>query len=288
MDKEFDTKLLTKDAGFDLSPTTSYQMMVALGKTSFASAVFDPEKKKFVAFLKRTIVAASGKDAWFAQVKQILEEEELMKLSYKNIRVLWESQCATLVPAPLFELKQRRTYLQFNQKLADDDVDIADNIRNADAYNIFAVPEALYRTVGGLHPRVHHHSSVLIESLLLLNRHNINPMQVYVNVHSGFFDMVVINDRKLRFYNSFAYSTAEDFIYFVLFVFEQLKLMPEKILITLSGEIETNSAVYDILYKYVRNLTFAGPIGQVTESYILKDVATYQFQNLFNTILCEL
>jgi hypothetical protein len=144
------------------------------------------------------------------------------------------------------------------------------------------------KAIGILHPQIHHHSSVFIESFLLIKRHSIEPMQVFVNVHSGFFDMVVIHDRKLRFHNSFAYSTAEDFIYFVLFVFEQLKLLPEKVLVTLSGEILKNSAIYEIMYKYIRNLDFAVPIAQVNDSYILQDVAAYQYQTLFNTILCEL
>ena len=219
---------------------------------------------------------------------RILAEEDLLRLPYKNIRLVWQSQCATLIPAPLFDIKERESYLQFNQVLDAGDVVISDNIRTADAFNVFSVPSELYTAVAALHPRIHHHSSVLVESLLLLNRHNINPMQVFVNVHSGFFDMAVINERKLLFYNSFAYNTAEDFIYFVLFVFEQLKLLPEKVLVTLSGQVIKNSAIYDIMYKYIRNVAFAGPIGQVTESYILQDIAAYQYQTLFNTILCEL
>ena len=282
------THILKKDAGFELNPPASYQMILTLGRLSLESVVFDPSRKKFVAFLQHNIPGNSGKKEYFEQVARILAEDELLRLPYKNIRLIWQSQSSTLVPSPLFDIKERESYLQFNQVLDAGDVVISDNIRSADAFNIFAVPAELYTAVGSLHPRIHHHASVLVESLLLLNRHNINPIQVFVNVHSGFFDMVVINERKLRFYNSFAYNTAEDFIYFVLFVFEQLKLMPEKDLVTLSGQILQHSPIYDIMYKYIRNLAFAGPIGQVTESYILQDIEAWQYQTLFNTILCEL
>jgi hypothetical protein len=291
MNNVYTAQIIKKDMGFDLNPPSSYQMLVSLGKASMELAVFDPSKKKFVAFLQHIIhntLNSTDKQAYFEQVNRIFEEEQLLKLSYKNTAVIWRSQCSTMVPLPLFDIKERRAYLQFNQMLDATDVDISDNIRSADAINIFAVPAELYTAVGSLHPRIHHHSSVLVESLLMLNRHNINPMQVFVNVHMGFFDMVVIHERKLHFYNSFSYSSAEDFIYFVLFTLEQLKLLPDQILVTLSGEIAKHSAIYDIMYKYIRNIAFAGPIGQVTESYILQDMEAYQYQTLFNTVLCEL
>jgi hypothetical protein len=291
MNNDFTSQIMKKDNGFNLNPPSSYQMIISFGKTTLEATVFDPSKKKFIAFLQHNIPEihnVPGKQAYFDLVKRIFEEEELLKLSYKTTIMIWQSQCSTMVPMPLYDIKERRTYLQFNQVLDASDVDISDNIRSADAINIFTVPAELYSTVGSLHPLIHHHSSVLVESLLILNRHNINPTQVFVNVHNGFFDMVVIHERKLHFYNSFSYSTAEDFIYFVLFAFEQLKLLPERVLVTLSGEIVQHSAIYDILYKYVRNIAFAGPIGQVTESYILQDIPAYQYQTLFNTVLCEL
>jgi len=139
-----------------------------------------------------------------------------------------------------------------------------------------------------LHPQIHHHSSVFIESLLLLNRQNIHPTQVFVQVHPGFFDLVVIHERKLHFYNTFAYSSSEDFIYFLLFTFEQLHLLPEQTPVTLSGEIQKNSAIYEIMFKYIRNLNFAAASSQVSDSYILQDMDAWLYQNLFNTILCEL
>jgi hypothetical protein len=288
MNNEFNAHILKKDNGFDLTPSTSYQIILTLDKANLQYAVFDPAKKKFVAFSQHSISHNTGKQAYFEQLGKILSEEDLLRLPYKNIRIIWQSQCSTLVPIPLYDESEQTRYLSFNQNLNPADVILSDKLRSADSFNIFGVPSDLITTVSHLHPRIHHHSSVLIGSLLLVNRHSINPMQVYVNVHSGFFDLVVINDRKLRFYNSFAYSSAEDFIYFVLFAFEQLKLLPEQAIVTLSGEIVKNSAIYEILYKYIRNLNFAEPVAQVTDSYILQDIPACFYQILFNTILCEL
>ena len=54
------------------------------------------------------------------------------------------------------------------------------------------------------------------------------------------------------FFNSFEYQTKEDFIYYLLFVFEQLQLDPQKQAITLYGNISTNSELYQIAYQFIR------------------------------------
>ena len=63
--------------------------------------------------------------------------------------------------------------------------------------------------------------------------------------------MVLLKNKELVFFNSFEYQTKEDFIYYVLFVFEQLQLDPQKQLVKLFGNISTNSELYQIAYQFI-------------------------------------
>ena len=47
---------------------------------------------------------------------------------------------------------------------------------------------------------------------------------MYVNVSYTNLEIVVFKNKKLELYNIFCFSTKEDFIYYILFVAEQLKL----------------------------------------------------------------
>ena len=73
------------------------------------------------------------------------------------------------------------------------------------------------------------------------------------------FEIVVIENGQLMFYNSFVYQTKEDLIYFILFTVEQLKLDPETIPITLIGDLTKDDERYEIIYKYIRFVDFIGP-----------------------------
>ena len=64
---------------------------------------------------------------------------------------------------------------------------------------------------------------------------------------------LVVKNQQLLLFNSFEYSTAEDFIYYLLFTCEQLQLSPETIAVYLLGLIDENSEYFKMAYKFIRN-----------------------------------
>ncbi len=272
---------------YDLPPV-SFQLIVGCNSNSLQYAVFDPDKHKFVAFTIKYIQAVRDKYTYYDQIKNFISENELLSLPYKNVRIIYETQQSTLVPDALFDIAEAGTYLRYNQQLLPDDVILTDKLRNNETANIFCVPAGFQDAINLPNSTIHHHASVFIESLLLQNKNNIVPQMVFVQVHAAFFDIMVLENRRLKFYNTFAYKTAEDFMYFVLLVFGQLKMSPEQTGVTLMGEIVKISALYELLYKYIRNLQFVKAGEMFASSHILNNVSPHLFYSLFNTVLCEL
>lgn len=288
MDNEHNTSISKTDACFGTSPSSGYQLIAGLNSNSLQLLVFDPDKNKFIAFSQQGIHAKGGLQQYLELLRNFFDENELTKHKYKDVVVLWESQRSTLVPNALFDAAEQETYFHFNHGSETDEKIYADKLKTTEVFNVYAIPPDLEKSLRFGSFRIRHHASVFIESMMVFSKLTLLPKQVFVNVHSGFFDMLVTENGKLLFYNSFAYKTAEDFIYFVLFVYEQLKLSPENNGIILSGEILKNSALFDMLYKYVRNIDFALPGEQYANSYILKDIPAHTIHNLLSTVLCEL
>ncbi|WP_296386943.1 DUF3822 family protein, partial [Winogradskyella sp.] len=69
-------------------------------------------------------------------------------------------------------------------------------------------------------------------------------------------ELLVVDKSKLLLFNVFEYNSKEDFIYYVLFVFEQLKLDVETTPVNLSGNIDKDDEIYNTLYTYVRHIDF--------------------------------
>ncbi len=285
---ELHTFIQKTDPCFYNLPSTAYHLTVGLHKNALQYAVFDAEKNKFVAFAHKYIQGIHNKNKYFEHFGLFVSEHEMLQLPYIDVRIVYETQQATLVPDALFDASEAATFLRFNQQIGEEDEICYDKLRNNESANIFAVPNGWRHALNIPQSKIHHHASVFIESLQLANKHSIKPHQVYIQVHATFFDMMVLDGRKLMFYNTFTYRTAEDFMYFVLFVYEQLKMSPEQTGVVLMGEIVEHSALYDLLYKYIRSIAFVETNLTIQNSHILNDVAPHVFYSLLNTVLCEL
>jgi hypothetical protein len=134
--------------------------------------------------------------------------------------------------------------------------------------------------------RILHDTSSLIEELFVKNKNKDSGNTIYVNVQPAHFEVLIFQNNNLFFFNSFQYKTAEDFIYYILFVAEQMKRNPETLELVLLGEIERPSAIFDLLFKYVRNIKFCNHNDTFTYSYVFNEMPDHFYYNLLNLNLC--
>ena len=76
----------------------------------------------------------------------------------------------------------------------------------------------------------------------------------FLNIVNNKLDLICFDKSSFIFYNSFDFSNDEDVLFYSLFCLKQLKIDPEKVFMSCSGEINLKSSLYLLLYKYVRNI----------------------------------
>lgn len=91
---------------------------------------------------------------------------------------------------------------------------------------------------------------------------------MFVNVYQNNFQLIVIENNQLLLSNHFNYQSKEDFAYYVLFVAEQLKMDANSFVLTLYGNIKEKDDVYQILYKYVRNVNIYTTLNTLLDNNI--------------------
>ena len=275
------------DESFDHHNTINYHLSIQTGIDSFAYCILDSSNNKYIVLEISTFHGIHTDAVLCETLETIIKENPLFNNPFKSVNVSIVNNRSTLIPTPLFENESKEDYLQFNHTLSKDESILTDHLKNLDAKNLFAVSNCLLKTIHSLFPKhtVHHYSTILIESLITTFK-NQNNKKVVIHIQHSNFEILVLESKNLLFYNSFRHYTSEDFIYYVLFVFEQLKLNPENTEVTLLGEIERNSAIYSILQKYIRHIKF----GERTESFLyshkLNGISKHFYYNLFNQLLC--
>ena len=190
-------------------------------------------------------------------LKNIFNTETILQESFANICVIHDNELSTLVPKPLFEEDSLADYLKFNSKILKSDFIAYDDILLNDSVNVYVpyinINNFIYEKFGNF--TFKHISTILIEEILLIEK-NAHALKVYLNVNKNHFEIIITEKGKLLLYNTFEYTTKEDFIYYVLFTVEQLKLNPETLNLVFIGDIHKDDDLYQIAYKYIRNVSF--------------------------------
>ena len=190
--------------------------------------------------------------------KAFVEDTDLTK-SYDDVVVLHENNLSSFVPSALFDENYLGSYLQYNTKVFETDFFAFDELSGFEMANVYIpyvnINNFLLDQFESFDYK--HVNSILVPKLLEISK-NVEEKQVFVHVGNGHFEIIVAENQKLLLFNSFDFVTKEDFIYYLLFTAEQLKLNPETFKLQLLGEISEESDLFKIAFKYIRNVSLLG------------------------------
>lgn len=173
---------------------------------------------------------------------------------YDEIIVVHDNNLNTFVPKPFFDADNIASYLQYNVKVFETDFFAVDEINTYEINNIYVpfvnINNFLLDQFESFNYK--NTNSILVQKILDQSK-NVDEKQVFVHFQQNHFEIIVVNNQQLLLFNSFEYATPEDFIYYILFTFEQLQLNPEIIPISLFGNISKEDSFYKLAYKFIRN-----------------------------------
>lgn len=177
--------------------------------------------------------------------------------NFEHVSLVYSNPIFTTVPLPLFDEDKASEYLKFNTKILRNDYVSHDTLAKENLCVVYVpfvnINNYIFDRFGNF--KYYHAGSLLIKYALQKEKHTVSP-KVYIHVQDAHFYVVVVKNATLQLCNSFSYKTPEDFIYYVLFCYEQLELDPETIETVLMGAIDKEHELFEVIYTYIRNVSF--------------------------------
>lgn len=245
----------------DITHKTYKKLVVQVSLSGLSFAVFDTIVKKPTQLTAIPFESVMNHESIEKLFEQVFLDNVSLQNKYDECLVLHSNSLSTFVPQALFDEDFIGSYLQYNTKVFDTDFFTYDELQNYQMNNVYIpyvnMNNFFIDKFGSFDYK--HSATVLVSKLLDLSK-NIDDKKMYVHVVATHFEIVVVQNQKLLFYNTFEYKTPEDFIYYILFTAEQLQLNPENFVLEFLGEIEETSPLYAMTYKYVRNVLLYKPL----------------------------
>lgn len=193
--------------------------------------------------------------------------------SFSEVKVVYTTPVHTVVPESLFDESKGSEYLKFSSKILLNDYVANDQLQTEDLRIVYVpfmnINNAIFEKFGSFD--YYHAITVLLETFF--NHHQRDQLEVYVHVRESFFDCIILNKGKLQLCNSYPYTSPEDFLYYLLFVLEQLELNPDEVKVLFCGNISKDDSLYSLAYEYIRNISFFDDAKEPDEvPFILKHI----------------
>ena len=227
-------------------------LQVSLTEVSFC--IYDSLKKK----IEKIAYYSNENNATLIEtfLEKIIKENSELNSTFDDILVLHNNNLLTFVPSVLYDEQYLSSYMQYNTKVFESDYFSNDQVSSYDMNTVYIpyvnINNFLIDHFGSFNYK--HSFTILIKKVLDFSK-NIEEKQVYVHIQKDNFQIIVVKNQKLLLFNTFDFKTKEDFIYYTLFVMEQLQLNPENIKVNLFGIISKDDSLYQIAYKYIRNIS---------------------------------
>lgn len=278
------------DKAFEKEASQYYGLSIQLSLDGFSFCLLDPVQYKYLGIQSYDFQHILSFGQLNTALKELISSNEYLNLPYESVKILWETNRSTLVPEAFFDSQSLADHIMLNHQIQPGETPAVDYLTVLESRNVWLSPDLIHSTLKHFFPlaAVHHHGSVLIESILATNKNRDDGNGVFAYVRKNWFDIVIINGNKLVFFNSFRYQAKEDFIYFLIYVLEQLELNPETVQLTFLGEILKLSQIYDITNKYVRHVSFGNRPQDFKFSYVFDEIPGHFYYNLINHYRCEL
>ncbi len=265
----------------------SLSIQITINEVSFC--VTDTKTENYLAIFNYTLAEKTDTNSLLEFFNQIFENQVLLNKTFTEVNVSFKNNTATLVPAELYDNEQLESYLAFIKldNIAEYTIS-TDFIKEIDAYNIYALPKTIEKTVLSkfTNAKFVHQSTSFIKSIFINNSNLLNNNKVFVNKSNNEFELCIFKQAKFKLYNSFQFKTDEDFLYYLLFAMKQFECEPAQTEIVLTGKIAEQSSIHQLLKKYIAIVSFASTNCSNNLKSLLNEMPEYYYFTLLNLSKC--
>ena len=231
------------------------ELSIQVSLSGFSFLIKAAESGECLAFKSYKFEHIALTDELIRHVSKVLAEDKYLKESYENSELFFISQKATLIPKEYFNPENLKAYFEFNHTLNEYDELNYSFIPAIEAYSVYSLPNLLTNSFYSAFPNISfkQQQAKIVEYGKSIRA---DGYQVVVGIFKDFFDLAIFEEQQLLLYNSFQYTNAIDFIYFLMYPLNQLKIDKYNQKITVLGDVINHKSIISEIRHKVGNVAF--------------------------------
>jgi len=248
----------------DPEKSLSYDITIQCSLDGFCFVISDFKERKIIDIETYQTSETGDESLVMEALEKCIFKKGLYERPVHNVRYIVGNRLNTLIPEELFDEQQLDSYFLFSHELPTGHSLSYDKLPELKSVNVYALSALQKKRICNLWNNVSfvHQSSVFLNGIMHEDPFDDKTI-AYVNVNSRSFDLAIVSEGKLMFFNNFRFNTKDDFIYFLMFAFKQQQLSGQEVPVYLSGLITGNSEIVKLCERYIKRICFIKPNGSL-------------------------
>ncbi|CAM4279037.1 Protein of unknown function [Pedobacter westerhofensis] len=269
--------ILLVDPEFDPNTASDCNLLLKITADSFSYAIIDKHSRQ----LKAVFDQQECEDTT-AELATALKRDSYLSLSFREIKVSVYTPNTIAIPNSLFNRNELNSYANFFAEASSANLYTRPfakfgftSVFNFEQF----IEETLDKSLASA-ARYEHHTPLLALGSAA------KGTSLLLDFTVGSFNVLLLENRKMIFQNTFQIDTPEEFNYYLLLLIQELKLDPSCSTVLLSGIIHQDDGYYSCLSKYFGELHFNLPPADQFDHAILDDMPAHYYSSLLALDLC--
>ena len=276
-----------KDPKFEIDRLEFYSLSLFIGSRDFQILIADSETKQCLLLEDYVFDTQLEETDKFAVVKFIFDDHHLLLANFwKAVNLIIKNRNFSFVPENIFKENKISSYLNVHSSFSPvyDEVMLTYH-KQLDFVNVFTVPRSLVTLTTSIYPgksiQFIHQSSTLINGAIAKNE--LGEKGIFIYIDRFGLHIVVVNDKKLIFYNQYVINKFEEYIKFIKMAANELEFDLYSDKITLYGYLGKNTPHFSKLKDTMSQLTLGSRPKNLKFSFVFDEVLEHQYFDLFST-----
>lgn len=219
----------------------------------------------------------------------LIQTNDVLQNEFERVSISFVSPRFILIPEELYDQSNKQAYTEFNIDHDDENYEIySDKLNNLKAYSIYPAPVSVINMFSKYFPenRFRHYTTPLIESTMYNVNVKANKADIILHLNNGFFEVIIVEDSKLKLVKTFNFVTYDDLMYYVFYTLENVRLDAEKLNLLIVGNISIESELYRNIKLYFKSVMFGGRNDLYRYALEFDNIPHHYFYSLLNLNIC--
>jgi hypothetical protein len=269
--------IFAKTDSCNINKTSTYNLSIQISQRGYTYCILDTYAKEYLAIKHIGYGMELSDENLYDKIKQNLTNDPFMEKTYKSVDMIFVTRKSIIVPNAIFDKTKLKDLTSANFPISDKEEIQFNKLKSISSCDVFVIPSYLTTLMVNTFPEInfYHEGTPFIENII---KNGSEEPTISVNFYYDFMDIAVSQGGKILLYNTFAYQSATDVLYCIQSIITKLKL-DKKTAVKLTGYQDAESEIYQLLYKYLPNVTF-NSLNSNYEYSFSNEIPEHTFHNM--------